>query len=98
MGAHALGLIRALVKLDLSRGKEMGGSTSTSVNRALQRPFVGSGRGCLLMASNLSWLHGKAKVVVKSKQNSNIALRKSRWNLWGLFHTLHPLIVLFSID
>ena len=55
MGTHALGLIRALVKLDLSRGKEMGRSTSTSVNRALQRPFVGSGRGCLLMAGALTF-------------------------------------------
>ena len=47
---------------------------------------------------NLSWYTGKAKVVVKSKQNSNIALRVSRWNLWGLFHTLHPLVVFLSID
>ena len=86
----------SLVNSDLSRGKGMGRSTSTGVNRASQRPFVGSGDGA--GSFNLSWLHGKAKVVVKSKQNSNIALRISRWNLWGLFHTLHPLIVLFSID
>ena len=58
MGAHALGLIRALGKSDLSRGKEMGRSTSTSVNRVSQRPFVGSGRGCLLTASGALTFRG----------------------------------------
>ena len=93
----------SLVKSGLSRGKGMGRSTSTGVNRASQRPFVGAGRGCLLTAPGAltfrgSWYTGKAKVVVESKQNPNIALRVFRWNLWGLFHTLHPLVVLFSID
>ena len=43
------------VRSDLSRGKGMGRSTSTGVNRASQRPFVGSGRGCSLMAGALTF-------------------------------------------
>ena len=48
----------SLVNSDLSRGKGMGRSTSTGVNRASQRPFVGSGRGCLLMASGALTFRG----------------------------------------
>ena len=48
----------SLVRSDLSRGKGMGRSTSTGVNRASQRPFVGSGRGCLLMASGALTFRG----------------------------------------
>ena len=51
----------------------MGRSTSTGVNRASLRPFVGSGRGCLLMAPgafNCRGIRESQRRRKKPKQNS----------------------------
>ena len=82
----------------------MGRSTSTGVNRASLRPFVGSGRGCLLMAPGAFNCRGIRESQRRREKNRNkiqnikttktqiVALRISRWNLWGSFHTSHPSI------
>ena len=65
--------VRALGKWGLSREKGMGRSTSTGVNRVSLRPFVGSGRGFLLMAPgafNCRGIRESQRRRKKPKQNS----------------------------
>ena len=49
----------------------MGRSTSTGVNRASLRPFVGSGRGCLLMAPGAFNCRGIRESQRRREKNRN---------------------------